>query len=114
MSFLSFLGFGKMVEEGAKVLEFPKPVAVPKVDPPAPKIPKAEEHYRVGFDTEGRTTLTLLTNYGSSMTLSMNQTACEQLIRMLRATYQDNEPEPNPTDDPDGGLPVPEEERKAA
>ena len=112
MSFLSFLGFGKMVEDGAKVLEFPKPKAVEPVQPPAPPKPKApEEHYRVGFDSEGRTTLTLLTNYGSSMTLSMNRTACEQLIRMLRATYQDDEDTPD--DDPDGGLPVPEEQKVA-
>lgn len=113
MSFLSFLGFGKMVEDGAKVLEFPKPKAVEPVEPLPPPKPRApEEHYRVGFDTEGRTTLTLLGNYGSSMTLSMNQVACEQLIRMLRATYQDNDDSPD--DDPSGGLPVPEEEKKVA
>ena len=101
-----------MVEDGAKVLEFPTPKAVPPmpaVVPPKPKQP--EEHYRVGFDSEGRTTLTLMADTGS-MTLSMNQTACEQLIRMLRATYQDDDD--TPENDPDGGLPLPEEERKAA
>lgn len=103
-----------MVEDGAKVLEFPKPKAVPYIEPPQPIPPKPkqpEEHYRVGFDSEGRTTLTLMTDTGS-MTLSMNQTACEHLIKMLRATYQDNNDVPD--DDPDGGLPVPEEERKVA
>ena len=53
---------------------------------PAPP-PKPKEHYRVGFDDQGMTTLTLIADYGNSMTLSMNQEACEQLIRMLRATY---------------------------
>ncbi len=113
MSFLSFLGFGKMVEDGAKVLEFPKPKAVIEPTQPIPPKPKApEEHYRVGFDSEGRTTLTLLTSNGASMTLSMNQSACEQLIRMLRATYQDIDDAPD--DDPDGGLPLPEDEKKVA
>ncbi len=102
-----------MVKDGADVLEFPKPKAVEPVQPPTPPKPKApEEHYRVGFDSEGRTTLTLLTSNGASMTLSMNQPACEQLIRMLRATYQDDDCTPD--DDPDGGLPIPEENKKVA
>ena len=54
---------------------------------PAPPPPKPKEHYRVGFTDDGKTTLTLIADYGNSMTLSMNQEACEQLIRMLRATY---------------------------
>lgn len=53
---------------------------------PAPP-PKPKEHYRVGFDDQGMTTLTLIADYGNSMTLTMSQEACEQLIRMLRATY---------------------------
>jgi hypothetical protein len=64
------------------VIEFPKPVEVPR--------PKPEEHYRVGFTTDGGTTLTLLSNQGyGSMTLTMDRNSCEQLIRMLRATYTD-------------------------
>jgi hypothetical protein len=63
------------------VIEFPKPVAVPE---PAP-----EEHYRVGFTTDGSTTLTLLTSTGTSMTLTMDRNACEQMIKMLRSTYPD-------------------------
>lgn len=101
-----------MVKDGADVLEFPKPKLVEPVQPIPPKPKAPEEHYRVGFDSEGRTTLTLLTNYGSSMTLSMNKTACEQLIRMLRSTYQDDDD--TPENDPDGGLPLPEEEKKVA
>ena len=63
------------------VIEFPKPIAVPE---PAP-----EEHYRVGFTSDGSTTLTMLTSAGSSMTLTMDRSACEQLIKMLRSTYAD-------------------------
>ena len=113
MSFLSFLGFQKMVQDGADVLEFPKPKLVEPTQPipPRPVVPKAEEHYRVGFDTDGRTTLTMLGRDGASMTLSMTQPACEQLIKMLRSTYQDDF---TPDNDPDGGLPLPEEERKVA
>ena len=99
-----------MVKDGAEVLEFPKPQAVPKVQPPAPKKVAPKEHYRVGFNDEGMTTLTLMGENGFSMTLSMNQDACEQLIRMIRSTYQNNSPD----DNPDGGLPLPEEERKVA
>jgi hypothetical protein len=54
---------------------------------PAPPL-KPKEHYCVGFDDRGMTTLTLIADYGNSMTLSMNQEACEQLIRMLRSTYK--------------------------
>lgn len=46
----------------------------------------SQEHYRVGFTTDGKTTLTIM-NDGQSMTLAMSREACEQLIRMLRATY---------------------------
>jgi len=63
------------------VIEFPKPVAVPE--------PKSEEHYRVGFTTDGGTTLTLMSPGGANMTLTMNRDSCEQLIKMLRATYTD-------------------------
>ncbi len=61
------------------------------VKPVAP--PKPKEHYRVGFDDQGMTTLTLIADHGNTMTLSMNQEACEQLIRMLRSTYKELETE---------------------
>lgn len=99
-----------MVKDGAEVLEFPKPKAVEPVKPAPP--PKPKEHYRVGFDDQGMTTLTLIADYGNSMTLSMSQASCEQLIKMLRSTYQNNTPDPD--DDPDGGLPLPEEIKKVA
>jgi hypothetical protein len=51
-----------------------------------------DELFRVGSTSLGETTLTLMTPDGMSMTITMNQTTCEQLIRMLRATYYDEEP----------------------
>jgi hypothetical protein len=50
------------------------------------------EHFRVGATRFGETTLTLIAEDGNTMTLTMGQTACEQLIRMLRATYTELEP----------------------
>ena len=63
------------------------------VRPAPPPMPpaKEEEHYRVGVTSDGRTTLTFLGSSGATMTLTMGRDACEQLIRMLRATYPDEE-----------------------
>jgi len=52
----------------------------------------SDELFRVGASRFGETTLTLMTPDGMSMTITMNQTTCEQLIRMLRATYYVEEP----------------------
>jgi hypothetical protein len=66
-----------------------KPVPATPLAKAAPA--KEEEHYRVGFTTDGRTTLTLIGSGGATMTLTMGRSACEQLIKMLRATYPDEE-----------------------
>lgn len=49
------------------------------------------EFFRVGVTTDGMTTITIMTTDGFSSTLSLNQCACEQLIRMLRATYNNEQ-----------------------
>ena len=67
------------------VVPFPEPKLASVPDP------RPEEHYRVGFNSAGDTTLTLLTDSGASMTLTMTRDATEQLIKMLRATYPDEE-----------------------
>jgi hypothetical protein len=57
---------------------------------PEMKIPKKEqkEFYRVGRTDDGYTTLTMIDSSGyGSMTLTMNREACEQMIRMLEATF---------------------------
>lgn len=59
---------------------------VPQVEISAPK-----ENYRVGATADGMTTLTLMDN-ALTMTLTLNQAGCEQLIRMLRATYDEEQP----------------------
>jgi len=62
------------------------PEPVPLIAPPDPEV---QEHYRVGFNSEGETTLTLMSSVGTSMTLTMGRDGCEQLIKMLRATYSE-------------------------
>ena len=101
-----------MVEDGAKVLEFPTLKAVAPVPPVQKPKPQPKEHYRVGYITEtGMTTLTIISHDGwGSITLTMNKEACEHLIKMLRATYDDS----YTPDDPDGGLPVEDSEAKVA
>ena len=85
MKFLEFLGIKKAMEDTdpKNVVKLPVDYVKP-VSPPQPK-----EYYRVGFTDDHQTTLTLINHEGwGSMTLTMNQEACEQLIRMLRSTYQ--------------------------
>jgi molybdopterin biosynthesis enzyme len=62
------------------------------VKPILPKETKVEknqrEFYRIGYDhSTNMTTLTLLGDNGFSMTLSLSKDGCEQMIRMIRATY---------------------------
>jgi hypothetical protein len=69
---------------------------VPEAQPlwksgPEPVEKESKEYFRVGTTNDGRTTLTFISDGGGSMTLTMNQSACEQLIRMLRATYDEEE-----------------------
>lgn len=85
MNFFEWLGFKKFMEDTEPKNVVKLPVNYVKPAPP----PKPQEHYRVGFNSEGMTTLTFIANGGGTMTLSMNQEACEQLIRMLRSTYQE-------------------------
>jgi hypothetical protein len=53
---------------------------------PPVMLPVLKENYRVGCTADGMTTLTLMDN-ALTMTLTLNQVGCEQLIRVLRATY---------------------------
>ena len=119
MSFLSFLGFGKMVKDGADVLEFPKPKAVPKVpevkQPEPPKEEPARTYYRLGLTDNNRVSF-----YMGYNEITMNKEGCQQMIDQLKFFQKQlyNETDPTPDPDPDGGLPLPEEveskEQKAA
>ena len=62
---------------------------VPEVKPISVPAPTVKEHYRVGADDQGNTTLTFIADSGYSMTLTMNQQETERMIRMLRATYNE-------------------------
>jgi hypothetical protein len=68
------------VAEAKETYSVPKPAPVPEHE--------QKEFYRVGRTDDGCTTLTMLgiNGYGS-MTLTMNREACEQMIRMLEATF---------------------------
>lgn len=69
--------------------ERPEPPPIPPTTPyNKNQDPESREFYRIGYDSgKGLTTITLLDRGGLSMTLYLNQSACEQMIRMIRATY---------------------------
>lgn len=92
MNFLEFLGLKKVMDDTDPKNVVKLPTNYIKPAPP----PKPKEHYRVGFDDQGMTTLTLMGDHGS-MTLSLNQSACEQMIRLLRATYVNAQDDDEPT-----------------
>jgi hypothetical protein len=68
------------VAEAKETYSVPEPAPVPEQE--------QKEFYRVGRTDDGCTTLTMLgiNGYGS-MTLTMNRDACDQMIRMLEATF---------------------------
>lgn len=114
MSFLSFLGFGKMVKDGADVLKFPELKSVPQVKAPEPEQPKEPEgkiFYRLGLTDNNRVAFSM-----GHMEITMNREGCQQMIDQLTFFQSQLYDEGGPTDDPDGGLPLPEEaeNRKAA
>jgi hypothetical protein len=78
-----FEWFTKKDQATSNVVPFPKPELAPDPEP--------KEYYRVGSTVDGNTTLTLMSLGGMSLTMTMNRDSCEQLIRMLRATYTDEE-----------------------
>lgn len=75
----------ELIEQANETYGLPEPVKVPAMPTPKPKEP--QEHYRIGARPDGMTTITMLDHNGFSMTLTMNQSGCEQMIRMIRATY---------------------------
>ncbi len=111
MSFLSFLGFGKMVKDGAEVLDFPKPKVVPPVpEVKPPKEDPAKIFYRLGLTDNNRVAFSM--GYSE---ITMNREGVQQMIDQLtffQSQLHDEYDPPN--DDPDGGEPVPVPEKKAA
>lgn len=100
-----------MVKDGAEVLEFPKPKAVPKmpeVPPPPPKEEPAKIFYRLGITDNNRVAFSM----GYSEIL-MNKAGCQQMIDQIAFFQSQLHDEGGPSDDPDGGLPLPEEVEQA-
>lgn len=87
MNFLEFLGLKKVMDDTDSKNVVKLPVDYVKPIP----ISKPKEHYRVGVTTDGCTTLTLMGDNGNSMTLTMTREYCEQLIRMLESTFEDDD-----------------------
>ncbi len=103
-----------MVEDGAEVLEFPKPKAVPKmpeVQPPAPKEKDPITFYRLGLTDNNRVSFQM-----GYTEITMSHAGVQQMIDQLTFFQSQLYDESGPTDDPDGGLPLPEEveNKKAA
>lgn len=92
------------------VYNLPKPKAVPPVVPPKPKEPDAKVYYRLGLTDNNRVAFQM--GYSE---ITMNYEGCQQMIEQIEffqsQLHDDNN---GPSDDPDGGLPVPVPEQKAA
>jgi hypothetical protein len=116
MSFLTFLGFKKMVDDGAEVLKFPELKSVPPV--PEVKQPKPTKEkdpvtfYRLGLTDNNRVSF-----YMGYNEITMSRAGCQQMIDQLKffQSQLDDEDDIDP-EDPDGGEhePVPVPEKKAA
>lgn len=74
------------IKEGKATFGLPEPKESPIM--PETKRSTNKELYRVGYNAVDQlTTLTLMGDNGFSMTLSLSQAGCEQMIRMLQSTY---------------------------
>ena len=78
----------ELIEQANETYGLPEPVKVPTMPETKKKI--NQEYYRVGYNSVDHVTrLIIKKDNGFSMTLSLNKSACEQMIRMIRATYDD-------------------------
>lgn len=106
---LMFNLFGKKDKESKdNVYNLPKPKAVPPVEPPEPKEPEGKIFYRLGLTDNNRVAFSM--GYSE---ITMNRTGCQQMIDQL-TFFQSQLYDDGPTDDPDGGEPVPVPEQKVA
>ena len=99
--------FGKKDKDN--VVKFPELKPVPQVEPPKKEEP-AKIYYRLGLTDNNRVAFQM--GYSE---ITMNHTGCQQLIDQLKFFQNQLQDEGNePDDDPDGGLPLPKSEQKAA
>lgn len=99
-------------KDASNVYNLPKPKAVPpmpEVKPPEEK--PAKIYYRLGLTDNNRVAFSM--GYSE---ITMNRAGCQQMIDQIEFFMSQLYDEDGPTDDPDGGLPLPEEqvEKKAA
>ena len=80
----------ELIEDANATYGLPEPVKVPTMPATKTKQKYKQELFRVGATPEGLTTLTLIDDGGFSMTLSLDQKSCEQMIRMLQSTFKEN------------------------
>jgi hypothetical protein len=105
--------FGKKDKEKDNVVDFPAPKSVPsmpQVEPPKKEEP-AKIYYRLGLTDNNRVAFSM--GYSE---ITMSYAGCQQMIDQLTFFQNQLYDEGGPTDDPDGGLPLPEEveNKKAA
>lgn len=107
-----FFRFKKNVEN-SNVYNLPKPAAVPhmpQVEPPKKEDP-AKIFYRLGLTDNNRVAFSM-----GYTEITMNKEGVQQMIDQLEFFMGQLYDEAGPDDDPDSGLPIPEEqvEKKAA
>lgn len=61
--------------------------AMPQTTKPNPK--DQTEFFRVGITQDGYSTLTLIDNNGYTMTITLSKEDCQQMIRMLKSTMEE-------------------------
>lgn len=82
----------EFIEEGRRMYgQLPEPKKAPPM-PSVNEMKQPRETYRIGFDSDGLTTITFMDD-SVSMTLSLTEAGCERMIRMIRSTYQPSEDE---------------------
>ena len=104
----------KKDKESSNVVDFPELKSVPKmpeVAPPKKEEPEGKIFYRLGLTDNNRVAFSM--GYSE---ITMNREGCQQMIDQIAFFQSQLYDEDGPTDDPDGGLPVPEEtqDKKAA
>ncbi len=102
----------KKDKESSNVVDFPELKSVPKVPEVAPlkkEEPEGKIFYRLGLTDNNRVAFSM----GYSEIL-MTKEGCQQMIDQLTFFQSQLYDEDGPTDDPDGGEPVPVPEQKAA
>jgi len=96
------------LEDASNVYNLPKPKLVEPLPEPKKEEP-AKTFYRLGLTDNNRVSFQM--GYSE---ITMNHAGCQQMIDQLTFFQSQLYDEGGPTDDPDGGLPLPIPEAKAA